>query len=304
MGRTKWYSATETAQQEFNFSHKQSASQRVRKDNAHRADGGLIQTNKRSIPAENLPLPDLMRLMWSRFRRSLIALRYQSRRYTFGWVTPRIALNSGLVGMAGWLLMSDSSPIQPIVFQTADHHGVATETALDISGGKSVKPNKWKSKNEAAPVSASELYDEQVKDYLERFGPIAQKEMAQYRIPASISLAQGLIESRAGTSKLAKQNNNHFGIKCFSRRCRKGHCSNFTDDTHKDFFRKFQSPWESWREHSKLLAGGRYKRLQKYGNDYRQWAYGLESVGYATDKSYAEKLVGIIQRYDLHRFDK
>ncbi|MCC7244126.1 MAG: glucosaminidase domain-containing protein [Saprospiraceae bacterium] len=305
MGKTKWYSATETSQQEFDFARRHTTSQRTRRENAHHVDGGIIQSNRKGIPAENLPLPDLMRLMWTRFRRSLIALRYQSKKYTFGLVTPRVALNGGLVGMAGWLLLSNSSPVQPIVFQTADHNGFATETSLDISSSKSTpRANRWKSSNEAAPVSASELYDDQVKDYIERFGPIAQKEMAQFRIPASISLAQGLIESRAGTSKLAKNNNNHFGIKCFSRRCKKGHCSNFTDDTHKDFFRKFESPWESWREHSKLLASGRYRRLQKYGSDYRQWAFGLESVGYATDRSYAEKLIGIIQRYNLHRFDR
>ena len=89
--------------------------------------------------------------------------------------------------------------------------------------------------------------------------------MEKYGIPASISLAQGLIESRAGSSKLAVNNNNHFGIKCFSRHCRKGHCTNFTDDTHKDFFRKFPSPWESWRAHSQLLSSGRYTKLRKNG---------------------------------------
>ncbi len=128
--------------------------------------------------------------------------------------------------------------------------------------------------------------------------------MEKYGIPASISLAQGLIESRAGSSKLAVNNNNHFGIKCFSRHCRKGHCTNFTDDTHKDFFRKFPSPWESWRAHSQLLSSGRYTKLRKNGRDYRKWAYGLKSIGYATDRTYAEKLIGIIERYELYKYDR
>ena len=157
--------------------------------------------------------------------------------------------------------------------------------------------------NEAAPVSAKQLTEEMALDYIARYHKTAIGEMQKFGIPASISLAQGLVESRAGDSKLARNNNNHFGMKCFSRSCRKGHCSNFTDDTHKDFFRKFKSPWESWRAHSQLLASGRYAKLKKHGRDYRQWAYGLKSLGYATDRTYAEKLIGIIERYELNRFD-
>ena len=128
--------------------------------------------------------------------------------------------------------------------------------------------------------------------------------MRQYGVPASISLAQGLIESRAGTSKLAVENNNHFGMKCFSRNCRKGHCTNFTDDSHKDFFLKFTNPWDSWRKHSQMISTGRYARLKRYGRDYRAWANGLKSVGYATDRGYASKLIGVIERYELYQYDR
>jgi flagellum-specific peptidoglycan hydrolase FlgJ len=93
-------------------------------------------------------------------------------------------------------------------------------------------------------------------------------------------------------------------MKCFSRNCRKGHCTNFTDDTHKDFFLKFGSAQQSWRAHSKLISAGRYAKLKKFGRDYRRWAYGLKSVGYATDKTYAEKLIGIINRYNLNQYDR
>lgn len=157
--------------------------------------------------------------------------------------------------------------------------------------------------NEAAPVAANQLTEQMAMHYIARFSSTAKEEMRKYGIPASISLAQGLIESRAGDSKLARSNNNHFGIKCFSRSCKKGHCSNFTDDTHKDFFRKFGSPWESWRAHSRILANGRYAKLKRYGRDYRQWAHGLKAAGYATDRTYAEKLIGIIERYELYQYD-
>ena len=157
--------------------------------------------------------------------------------------------------------------------------------------------------NEAAPISVRQITKAMAEDYIGRYSKVAIEEMRQFGIPASISLAQGLVESRAGDSKLSRQNNNHFGIKCFSRRCSKGHCTNFTDDTHKDFFRKFKSPWESWRAHSQMLASGRYTALKKHGKNYKQWAYGLKSLGYATDRTYAEKLIGVIEQFNLSRFD-
>ncbi len=140
--------------------------------------------------------------------------------------------------------------------------------------------------------------------YVKRFSKVAQTEMEKFGIPASIVLAQGLLESDAGDSKLAVKNRNHFGVKCFSRSCRKGHCSNFTDDSHKDFFRIYNSPWESYRAHSHLLAAPRYKHLYQLGRtDYKKWAMGLKRAGYATDKFYGEKLINLIEDLNLHQYD-
>jgi len=141
--------------------------------------------------------------------------------------------------------------------------------------------------------------------YIKRFATVAQTEMGKYGIPASITLAQGLLESNVGESKLATRNNNHFGIKCFSRSCRKGHCSNFTDDSHKDFFRVYKSSWESYRAHSLLLKrSDRYQKLFKLRKgDYRSWAHGLKKAGYATDKRYAEKLINLIEDLELDKYD-
>lgn len=143
------------------------------------------------------------------------------------------------------------------------------------------------------------------KAYVQRFAKVAQTEMDKFGIPASIVLAQGLLESNAGDSRLALQNNNHFGVKCFSRSCRKGHCTNFTDDSHKDFFRKYGNAWESYRAHSHLLRANRYLPLYKLGkSDYKSWAIGLKRAGYATDKFYAEKLINLIEELNLHQYDK
>ena len=93
-------------------------------------------------------------------------------------------------------------------------------------------------------------------------------------------------------------------MKCFSRKCKKGHCSNFTDDSHKDFFRIYKNSWSSYRAHSKLLQGKRYRHLKRYGKDYKKWAFGLRKAGYATDKKYAEKLIAIIEAMHLDEFDQ
>ena len=141
--------------------------------------------------------------------------------------------------------------------------------------------------------------------YVKRYADISVAEMKKYGIPASITLAQGLLESDAGQSRLSKKNNNHFGIKCFSKKCGKGHCANFTDDTHKDFFRKYKNVWESYRAHSVFLQRDRYKHLKELGTtDYKNWARGLKKAGYATDKKYADKLINIIEALELHQYDE
>ena len=128
--------------------------------------------------------------------------------------------------------------------------------------------------------------------------------MDKYGIPASITLAQGLLESDAGDSRLATESNNHFGIKCRSK-CRGCTCRNYSDDDIYDMFRVFDSSWESFREHSLLLQIDRYVHLKKLGTkDYKNWAIGLKKAGYATDKNYHKKLIHIIEALDLSQFDK
>ncbi|KAA3640714.1 MAG: hypothetical protein DWQ02_01620 [Bacteroidetes bacterium] len=143
------------------------------------------------------------------------------------------------------------------------------------------------------------------KAYVKKYAALAKKEMKDYGIPASITLAQGLLESNAGESKLAKNNRNHFGMKCFSRKCKKGHCSNFTDDSHKDFFKIFETPADSYRAHSKLLRNGsRYNGLFKLKkSDYKGWSRGLRKAGYATDPNYDKKLIRLIEELKLYRYD-
>lgn len=140
--------------------------------------------------------------------------------------------------------------------------------------------------------------------YVKRFAKVAIGEMNKFGIPASIKLAQGLLESQAGESILATKNNNHFGIKCFSKSCKKGHCRNFSDDSHKDFFKVYPSAWESYRAHSLFLQNKRYELLHTTASNYKEWAVGLQKAGYATDKEYANKLIRLIENLELYRYDK
>jgi flagellum-specific peptidoglycan hydrolase FlgJ len=141
------------------------------------------------------------------------------------------------------------------------------------------------------------------KQYIKHFAKTAIMEQQKFGIPASITLAQGLLESNAGESRLAMESNNHFGIKCKSK-CKGCTCRNYTDDSVYDMFRVFESNWESFRAHSELLMGERYKGLHRLKKtDYESWAYGLKKAGYATDPRYAEKLIALIEYFQLYRFD-
>jgi flagellum-specific peptidoglycan hydrolase FlgJ len=149
-----------------------------------------------------------------------------------------------------------------------------------------------------------EAVNAKVEAYLEQYKMLAISEMEDYGIPASITLAQGLLESNAGESLLARESNNHFGIKCKSK-CRGCTCRNYSDDDLYDMFRVFGDAKESFRAHSELLNGDRYKHLHRLRiSDYKGWAHGLKKAGYATDKAYADKLIRIIEQLDLTRFDR
>ncbi len=139
--------------------------------------------------------------------------------------------------------------------------------------------------------------------YIRKYAPIAVKHMQEYGIPASITLAQGLLESGAGTSDLARNANNHFGIKCHKGWT--GETFHKDDDAKNECFRKYKNPEESYKDHALFLTSReRYASLFKLQpTDYKGWAKGLKTAGYATNPAYAEKLIGIIELYKLFEYD-
>ena len=145
--------------------------------------------------------------------------------------------------------------------------------------------------------------NKQYENYIKQYRDIAVEEMKKYHIPASITLAQGLLESGAGQSELARKSNNHFGIKCGSDW--RGKSVRYDDDERNECFRAYKHPKQSYEDHSKFLVSRpRYASLFKLKiTDYKGWARGLKKAGYATNPRYAEQLIGIIELYDLHRYD-
>lgn len=141
-------------------------------------------------------------------------------------------------------------------------------------------------------------------DYIKKYRKIAVEEMERYHIPASITLAQGLLESGAGRSTLARKSNNHFGIKCGSRW--EGRTVRHDDDARNECFRAYKHPRDSYEDHSKFLrTGARYAFLFRLKiTDYKGWARGLKKAGYATDPRYADRLIDIIELYDLDKYDR
>jgi len=155
------------------------------------------------------------------------------------------------------------------------------------------------------PLSESNLsVDDQINLYIKKYAPAATKNMRFYKIPASITLAQGILESGHGQSTLAKKANNHFGIKC--HKGWKGKSILHDDDAKDECFRSYKNPLRSYKDHSLFLVQrDRYSSLFKLNRkDYKSWAIGLKAAGYATDPKYAEKLISLIERFKLNRFDE
>lgn len=139
-------------------------------------------------------------------------------------------------------------------------------------------------------------------NYIQQYADEAMASQRNYGIPASIKLAQGLLESGAGQSELARKSNNHFGIKCHNW---SGQTTTHDDDARGECFRKYNTVLESYNDHSDFLrTRTRYANLFDLSpTDFKGWAHGLKRAGYATDPSYAFKLINIIELYELHKYD-
>jgi len=179
--------------------------------------------------------------------------------------------------------------------------------ALAIAGLTSCKSRQYHRNNQQIEKAANKanpsFKDFTTLSYIDAFKGVAIEEMNTYGIPASITLAQGIIESGSGNSSLAKYANNHFGIKCTSEWRGKAYYKD--DDKSNDCFRVYKDARESYKDHSEFLKRKRYSALFELDkNDYVNWAKGLKQAGYATNPRYPDMLINTIEKYELHQYDQ
>lgn len=182
-----------------------------------------------------------------------------------------------------------------------------TETTTKSSTTKTSTTNQNTNQNSQSEILEAttrvKVTTAMVLDYISKYKDVAKSNMKQYGIPSSIILGQGILESGAGTGPLSSLANNHFGIKCHKGWT--GPSVKYDDDEAQECFRKYELPNESYKDHALFLTSRAWYlplfELEK--DDYKQWARGLKKAGYATDPKYPEKLIGIIERYQLNKYD-
>ena len=196
------------------------------------------------------------------------------------------------------LFLSSCSSSRTVVTKKKTKTTVKDPTDKNLPSVKQNKHVKTLKKETSKPLNKYTL------EYIKKYAPLAVHEMHEFKIPASITLAQGILESGNGRSNLARKSNNHFGIKC--HKGWKGKKVYHDDDAKGECFRKYKYVISSYEDHSKFLVGRRrYENLFKLNKrDYKGWARGLKKAGYATDKRYPKKLIRIIQDYKLYEFDR
>lgn len=234
----------------------------------------------------------ILKKLWLGLIKLFIALKYRFHKQTEGFFgTWRFSwFKIGLAGLAIFIVLKKDVQFSiNMKAPNAAPKSQAEQTARptqtsnrseELSMAKGI--SLW-GKESAKVASINELDEQRVKGYVRRFTKVAQAEMQKYQIPASIKMAQAILESRAGEVENGHQINNHFGAPLADRR--------------------YDSAWENWRAHS-LLLKDQYPQLFESGTNYRQWAKSLKELGYSKDKNYDDKLMEAIEKYQLYLLDE
>ncbi len=204
------------------------------------------------------------------------------------------------------VIVTKKAPLKPKseVVRTIKKPAASSPTTTRPTVAKPIKKEQSNRETEViVSTSKTVVTNDVIVSYISKFKGIAMGNMKNYGIPASIILAQGILESGAGRGDLAISANNHFGIKCHVGWT--GESVKHDDDSDQECFRKYDNPSESFKDHALFLTGrSRYAKLFEFSKgDYKAWAKGLRAAGYATDPKYPDKLISYIERYNLHQYD-
>ncbi len=250
----------------------------------------------------------LLKKLWLGLKKIGIALQFHLHRISGGRLgnvqLPWFKLS--VLALAAFVLFKKDLQFQfnmnaPIV-EAADDSSDARAATSRHSMAQTVSLSQ--ANKASSGLYALGMTENQAKTYIRRFSKVAVTEMQKFAIPASVKMAQGLLESKAGQSDYAQNCNNHFSMQCFSDNCDGGKC-NFKSAGDGAHYRKYDSAWQSWRSHSKMITNNnRFNHLLELGKDYQAWARGLEKAGYSDDQHYAEKLAHLIQTFKLNKLDE
>lgn len=236
----------------------------------------------------------ILKKLWQGLKKMLVAIKYQFYKSTDGWFGHwRFSwFKIGLAAIAIFIVLKKDVQFSinmkaPVNALNNSLEQVAKPTRTS-QRGKAEELNLTKGisifgGDQAKVASIDELDEQRVQGYIRRFSKVAQAEMQKFGIPASIKMAQAILESRAGEIENARQTNNHFGPP-------------LANDS-------YDSAWENWRAHS-LLLRGQYPQLFELGTGYKNWAKSLKELGYSKDKHYDDKLIEAIEKYQLYLLDE
>ncbi len=216
----------------------------------------------------------------------------------------KISFKTVVLVIIGSVVLSSCGSKKGVITSKGDQNQNSTRVDQRSSTGETkVDDAKDNISITDVPSSSKPVFKDKVVAYVYQYKDVAMSEMQLYKIPASITLAQGILESGVGKGRLAVKANNHFGIKCHTAWT--GERIYHDDDELQECFRKYKDPNYSYRDHSLFLTERkRYASLfQLDQGDYKGWARGLRKAGYATDKKYPQKLISLIERYDLQQYD-
>ncbi len=230
----------------------------------------------------------ILRKLWLSLQKLIVALKYQCYKSTAGLLGgKRLSwFKLGLAALVIFIVLKKDIQFSINMKAPAGAQHPAQQTAQPMQtkveelgmGNLSIKGNAG-----SATVAPEKLDEQKVRIYVRRFSKVAQAEMQKYSVPASVKMAQGILESTAGQLPATLSSNNHFGTPLAGR--------------------NYESAWESWRMHSEVLKE-RYATLFNHGNDYKKWTKGLKEAGYSNDRQYDKKLNDIIEKYQLYLLDE
>lgn len=230
----------------------------------------------------------IIRKLWLSLQKLFVALKYQWYKSTGGFFAQKkwSWFKIGLAALAIFIVLKKDIQFSINMKAPADASNPVKQTAQPVRTKMEelgVAALSIKGTETVQAASLSDLDEQKVRLYIHRFSKVAQAEMQKFGVPASIKVAQAIVESWAGQQSTTISTNNHFGAPLAGR--------------------NYDSAWENWRMHSALLRQ-QYAQLFDYGNDYKKWAKGLKEAGYNQDRHYDQKLTDVIEKYQLYLLDE